>query len=95
VVFWKSVGDLLTVSWPKVVIEVIQSVSLVASTGSAYAAVNHKLDWLPPACAGIACSAVWKVVHFLAERKAKAQDVALQEEFDYSGPRKLDHSVSY
>jgi hypothetical protein len=78
--FWKSADSFLTTSWVKAVIEVVQAISLVAATGSAYAAIAHKLDWLPAALAGIICSTVWKAVHFLAEKKGKIEGEAIKEE---------------
>lgn len=82
--FWRSVGSVLNDLWPKVVTEIIQVLSGLASVGGAFAVASQKPDWLRPAIAGAICLGLWKVVQLVVDNRTKASDKLGKSELERS-----------
>jgi hypothetical protein len=80
--WWDAAGSFLAASWPKMVIEIVQWLSLVVAAGSAYANATDKPDWFPTTIWGIFCVGAWKTVHWLAEKRIKEEDQTIKEQLD-------------
>src|SRR5579871_5091858 len=62
---WNHVKSFYQEHLGKLVVEVVQGVSMVATLGAGYAAIGNRPDWITPSIASAASLALWKVTQIV------------------------------